>query len=334
MILVTGGTGLVGSHLLYSLITSGETPIVLKRASSDISKTKRVFSYYTEDAEYLFNRIKWLDGDILDYSSIFDAMKGVNYVYHTAASVSFQSSDKNNLIETNFQGTANIVNAALERKVNKLLHVSTIGTLGRADNNEIVTEDTHWSSKKSSVYSTSKYYAEMEVWRGIAEGLNAIIINPSIILGPGDWDSGSSKLFKTMYDGLRFYSTGSNGFVDVEDVAKAMILLMKSEISGERYIINSENISYKQFFTWMAESLNVNPPGFKAGKLLSGIGWRLLWMKGLLSGQKSSITRETAYTANQLYCYSNDKFVKETAFTFLPVRESLNKNTKFFLSDQ
>ncbi|MBC8320816.1 MAG: NAD-dependent epimerase/dehydratase family protein, partial [Bacteroidetes bacterium] len=130
MILVTGGTGLVGSHLLYSLITSGVTPIVLKRASSDISKTKRVFSYYTEDAENLFNRIKWIDGDILDYSSVLDAMEGVNYVYHTAASVSFQSSDKNNLIETNIQGTANIVNAALERKVNKLLHVSTIGTLG------------------------------------------------------------------------------------------------------------------------------------------------------------------------------------------------------------
>lgn len=333
MILVTGGTGLVGSHLIYSLVTSGETPVVLKRSSSDISKTKKVFSYYSDDAENLFNKIKWVDGDILDYTSVLDAMEGITNVYHTAASVSFQSSDKNNLIATNIKGTANIVNAALEKKINKLLHVSTTGALGRADNNDIITEDNHWNSRKSSVYSTSKYHAEMEVWRGIAEGLNAVIINPSIILGPGDWNSGSSKLFSTMYNGLKFYSFGSNGFVDIVDVAKAMLLLMNSKISDERYIINSENISYKQFFLWMAESLNISPPKYKATKFLSKIVWRLLWAKGLITGKKSTITRETAETASQLYNYSNDKFVKKTSFKFMPIRESLEKNAKLFLKD-
>lgn len=333
MILVTGGTGLVGSHLIFRLITSGETPIALKRPFSDVSKTKKVFSYYSKDAENLFNKITWVDGDILDYHSVLDAMEGASHVYHTAASVSFQSSDKKTLIETNIRGTANIVNAALEKKIKKLVHVSTIGALGRAGSNGIVTEDTHWNSKKSSVYSTSKYHAEMEVWRGIAEGLNAIIINPSIILGPGDWNNGSSKLFSTMYNGLKFHSIGSNGFVDVEDVAKAMILLMKSKVSGERYIINSENISYEQFFYWMAESLNVAPPKYRAGTFLSGIGWRLLWAKSLLTGIKPTITRETAETACQLYNYSNKKFVKETGFKFMPVRESLDKNAKFFLKD-
>jgi nucleoside-diphosphate-sugar epimerase len=333
MILVTGGTGLVGSHLLYKLTSLGETPLALKRPSSDISRTRKVFSYYSDNSDDLFNKIVWIDGDILDYSSILEAMEGVNKVYHTAASVSFQSSDKQNLIATNITGTANIVVAALEKNISKLVHISTIGALGRAESSGVVTEETHWNSKKSSVYSTSKYNAEMEVWRGIAEGLNAVIINPSIILGPGEWNTGSSKLFSAMYSGLKFYSIGSNGFVDVEDVAESMIQLMNSDIAGERFIINSENISYKQFFTWMANSLNVAPPKYKAGTFLSGIGWRLLWVKGLVTGKKSTITRETAETACQSYDYSNKKIKQELGIDFISVKDSLDKNAKLFLRD-
>ncbi len=331
MILVTGGTGLVGSHLLYKLIIAGEKPLALKRPSSDISRTKKVFSYYSDNSDALFNKIVWVDGDILDYSSILDAMNGVSKVYHTAASVSFQSSDKQNLIATNITGTANIVNAALEKNISKLLHISTIGALGRAESSGAVTEDTHWNSKKTSIYSTSKYNAEMEVWRGIAEGLNAVIINPSIILGPGEWNTGSSKLFSTMYNGLKFYSIGSNGFVDVEDVVESMMQLMQSEIVAERFIVNSENISYKQFFTWMANSLNIAPPKYKAGVFLSGIGWRLLWVKGVITGKNSTITRETAETACQLYNYSNSKIKKELGIEFMSVKDSLDKNSKLFL---
>ncbi len=333
MILVTGGTGLVGSHLLYSLVLSGEIPMALKRSTSDIFKIKKIFSYYSDNADNLFKRIRWIDGDILDYSSVLDAMEGVTHVYHCAASVSFQSSDKENLIKTNITGTANIVNAALEKKINKLVHVSSIGALGRADETDIVTEETHWNSKKTSVYSTSKYHAEMEIWRGIAEGLNAVIINPSIILGPGDWNSGSSKLFTTMYNGLKFYSIGSNGFVDVEDVVKAMILLMNSEISGNRFVINSENINYKQFFTWMANALNTTPPKYKATKFLSGIVWRVLWIASLITGRKPTITKETAHTACQNYNYSNNKIVKELGLEFMSVKKSLEKNANFFLLD-
>ena len=334
MILVTGGTGLVGAHLLYHLINQGENPKALKRQSSDIQNTKNIFSYYSDDYENLFSRIQWVDGDILDYNSILLAMEGIDNVYHAAASVSFQSSDKLSLVSTNIQGTANIVNAALEMKAQKLVHVSTIGSLGRAESNGIVTENTKWNSKKTSVYSTSKYQAELEVWRGIAEGLNAVIINPSIILGPSDWNSGSAALFKTIDNGLKFYSIGSNGFVDVEDVVKVMDLLMKSDVSSQRFIINSENISYKQFFYWMADSLNVERPKYKATKFLSAIVWRILWVKGLVSGKKSTITKETAETACQLYNYSNDKITKEIGFDFMPIKESINKNAKFFLRDK
>lgn len=333
MILVTGGTGLLGGHLLYTLVKAGQSPKALKRLSSDIQKTKKIFSYYSEDYKKLFSKIEWVDGDVLDYNSLLEAMQGIEYVYHCAATVSFQSDDKTTLVQTNVQGTENIVNAALQSKVKKLVHVSSIGALGRAGSDGVTTENSEWNSKKTSVYSNSKYLAEMEVWRGIAEGLNAVIISPSIILGPGNWDSGSAKLFTTMHNGLKFYSIGSNGFVDVEDVTKVMVLLMESNISGERFILNSENIFYKQLFEWMAKALKVPKPKYKAGKFLSGVGWRLLRAKGMFTGTKSTITKETAETANQFYNYSNDKIKKAIGFEFMPVKESISKNAKLFLRD-
>ncbi len=208
------------------------------------------------------------------------------------------------------------------------MYVSSIGALGRAIDG-VVTEDSHWNSKKSSIYSTSKHHAEMEVWRGIAEGLNAVIVNPSIILGPGDWKSGSSKLFTTMYKGLKFYSKGTNGFVDVNDVAKCMILLMNKDIAGDRFILNSENISYKNFFYWMADALGVAPPKYEAARFLSELGWRLLWLRGIIIGKIPTITRETAETANQYYQYSNDKIIENTGIKFIPVKESIKINSAF-----
>lgn len=299
MIFVTGSTGLVGSHLLFRLVKNGKSPIALKRPFSDLTKTKNVFSYYEKVPSDLFEKIKWVDGDILDGNLLIDQLKDIHEVYHCAAAVSFQSSDKNALTDTNVIGTTNIVNACLENKINKLVHVSSIGTLGRADASGIVTEETYWNNKRTSAYSTSKYKAEMEVWRGIAEGLNAVIVNPSIILGPGNWQDGSSKLFTTVFNGLKFYTTGTNGFVDVRDVANIMIRLMESNINGERFILNSENISYKDLFEMMAAELKVKPPNLKANKILSEIAWRLLAVKTLLTGKPSTITKETSETANQ-----------------------------------
>ncbi len=333
MIFVTGGTGLLGSHLLYRLVTSGETPLALKRPTSDISITRKVFSYYCTNVDELMNKVQWVEGDILDYSSIAEIIEDVNEVYHTAATVSFKPSDKKKLLSINVQGTANVVNASLEYKIRKLVHVSSIGTLGRADTNGLVTEETHWNSKKSSVYSTSKYSAELEVWRGIAEGLNAVIVNPSIIIGPGNWNSGSSKLFTTMYNGLMFYSSGTNGFVDVNDVVVAMTKLMQGSFSGERFIINSENVSYESLFHIMAKELNVTPPRYKATKFLSEIAWRLLYIKSLITGRQSTITRETAETANQAYRYSNKKILDSIGIKFMTIEESLKRNARLFLLD-
>ncbi len=334
MILVTGGTGFIGAHLLYRLVASGKRVRAIKRPASGIALTEKIFGCYSPQAGELLQRIEWVEGDILDIHSLLDVFRGVDQLYHTAAVVSFHGSDKAALFRTNRDGTANLVNAALEKGVGKLLHVSSIGTLGRAEGSEPVDESRQWSAKKSSAYSVSKHEAEREVWRGMAEGLNAVIVNPSIVLGPGNWNAGSPQVFQTMWNGLKFYTGGTNGFVDVNDVAKAMILLMEGDFSGERFILNSENVSYKQFFEWMAAAMHLPAPRYKAGPFLSAVGWRMLRAVSLFTGRRSSITRETAQTANQVYRYTGQKFTDATGMTFIPVKQSVEQTVKLFLRDK
>ena len=330
MMLVTGGTGLLGSHLLYKLVSRGENVRALYRSNASKQKAEKVFSYYCENPDKLMDKIQWVKGDILDYDAVVDAMEDVNKVYHTAAVVSFHSSDKGSLGNINVEGTKNVVNGCLEKQNVKLVHVSSIGALGRAGSDGVVTEENHWNGKKSSVYSTSKYHSEMEVWRGVAEGLNAVIVNPSIILGPGNWESGSSKLFTTMQNGLKFYTTGTNGFVDVLDVAEIMLRLMESDITGERFIVSSENVCYRDLFSWMAKAMKIPEPRYKANKALSEIVWRILAVKTFLTGKRSSITRETSETANQHYNYSNKKISNALDFRFIPVKESVERVVKYY----
>ncbi len=335
MILVTGGTGLVGAHLLYQLTQKEGKVRALRRSSSSVQQTKKTFSYYTSKPEKYYSRIEWVEGDILDIDSLLQAMDGVEKVYHTAAMVSFNPKDKAEIMETNVTGTANVVNACLEKKIERLCYVSSIAALGRAGNNGITTEKSEWkNSQKISSYSFSKYEAEREVWRGIAEGLKAVIINPAIILGAGNFNTGSSRMFQTVYNGLMFYTRGVNGYVDVNDVAKAMILLMEGNFSGERFILSSEDLSYKKLFEMMAQSLGVKPPRHKAGMVLSELSWRLLKVHSLLTGKKPLITRQTAKTANRFYRYSNEKFVKATGMRFMPMTESIKKTAEIFLKDK
>lgn len=334
MILVTGGTGFLGAHLLYRLIKSGNSVKALKRKESSTSLTRKIFSYYSDPSQELFDKIEWIEGDILDYDSLLIALSDVDYLYHTAAIVSFNSDDKNELIRTNINGTANVVDAAIGKKIKKLCHVSSIGALGRDDATGLINEDTPTKpSSGSSVYSKSKYEAEREVWRGIAEGLDAVIVNPSIIVGPGDWSKGSSQMFQTMWKGLKFYTSGTNGFIDVNDVAIAMIQLMESQISNERFVLNSENIGYKQFFEWMADAMGIPRPKYKAGPFLSKVGSLALMIKSIITNKKHTITRETARTANQKYQYSSGKFMQATGMNFIPIKASVEISAKLFLED-
>ncbi len=332
MIFITGCTGLVGSHLVAEIIkrqqstdNGQETPIrLLCRKNSDLSLLNNVLSRYGFD-EFPSN-IEFVYGDVLDYDILEDAMKDTDEVYHCAAVVSFDPSDKGSLMRVNVEGTRNMVNAALHCGVNKFCHVSSIAALGRALEGESIDEESPWTrSKNNSVYSISKHEAEMEVWRGIAEGLNATIVNPSLILGAGRWNSSSCELFNVIAKGFPFYTTGVNGFVDVKDVARAMIMLMENNKFGQRYCLNGALISYQDLFTLMAKNFNVKTPYIKVGKGLSEIAWRIFWLLGKLQGKKPLITKETARTATRKYSYSSAKIINELNFQFTPIEESIKE---------
>lgn len=332
--LVTGGTGLLGAHLLFELCNEQEKIRAIKRSTSSIESVKHIFSYYSSEAEALFQKIEWVDCDVLDITELDLVFEGVTHVYHCAAMVSFDSKDKDLLYDTNINGTANIVNICLNKKVKKLCHVSSVAALSRSENHQIIDENSHWKDDKyNSQYAISKYRSEMEVWRGIEEGLNAVIVNPSVILGPGKWDEGSSGLFGKIYGGFKFYTEGENAFVDVRDVAAIMKRLMMGEQHTERYIICAENISYKELFFTMADALEKPRPSIKPPKWLSEILWRLEKVRTFIFGGSPFITKETAHTALNTYHYDNKKIQKTLQFTFIPVKQSIKENAQLFLAD-
>ena len=335
MIFVTGGTGLVGSRLLAQLIADETNEIVaLRRKNSSLKWVEKVFSRHFHNPDTYLNRIQWVEGDLLDLFNLEQTILENSEVYHVAAMVSFQKKDAALVRQINIEGTKNIVNTCLKNKVRKLVYVSSIAALGRSETEHATIEtDYRTSSKGSSVYSASKFEAEMEVWRGIAEGLPAVIINPSVILGAGNWEQGSTELFKTVYRGLKFYTRGTNGYVDADDVAKAMILLMKSDITGERFVFSQGNYSYNFLFETIAKGLHVKAPKYFASPALSEIAWRILAFISFFTRRQPLITKETAQSANAFYNYSSEKFLQKTEFKFTPIEKTIASVCKEYLSD-
>ena len=332
MIVVTGGTGLVGAHLLYDLCQNHAKIRAIKRINSDLAQVKKTFAYYSTDFENLFNKIEWVDADISDYFSLEEAFEGAEFVYHSAAMVSFKERDREIMQEINVQGTANVVNAALYRKVKKLCHVSSIAALGNPEVNEIATEETPWKdSDKRSAYSISKYKSELEVWRGIEEGLDAVIVNPSIILGPTKWNSGSAALFSHVYKGLKFYTLGTNGFVYVRDVSRAMIELMESNITAQRFTLNSEDVSYKTLLSLLAQNLGKPLPTIAVKPWMSELSWRLLRIYSLFTGKEPLITKSTAKSSRKISRLSNQKIKETLNFEFISVEEMIKITAQQFL---
>jgi nucleoside-diphosphate-sugar epimerase len=313
-ILVTGGTGLVGTSLLRQLVSDGRDVRALYRKSP---------SPYLTESE--INKIEWVNGDILDTEFLFEAMHGIDQVYHAAALVSFSPYRKRELFKINVEGTANVVNAAIEAGVQKLVHVSSVSAMGRLRIGKPIDESMYWTRETSnSNYGHSKYLAEMEVWRGMGEGLKAIIVNPSLILGVSDWETSSSKLFKSAYDEFPWYTEGGGGFVDVRDVVKAMITLMNADISGERFIVSAENRTYRDVFTLMANEFGKRPPHKKVTPFMAGLVWRIEWLKSRLSRKDPMLTRETASTGQARVEFNNQK-LKEflPSFEYITIEQSI-----------
>jgi nucleoside-diphosphate-sugar epimerase len=297
MIFVTGASGLVGSHLIQSLLSKGKKVRALYRQAVP------VFA----GAE----QCDWVKGDILDPIGLNEALEGVDYVYHCAAIVSFAPGAAAKMLHSNVEGTANVANACLTQKVKKLIFVSSVAALGRIRETEAIDESMHWTPETSnSVYGQSKYLAELEVWRAMEEGLPMAIVNPVIILGAGDWNNGSSGIFKSAYNEFPWYTGGMSGFVDVLDVVDAMQLLMESDITGQRYVLSADNLAYRSLFNSIATAFNKRLPTKKVTPLLAGIVWRLEAIKGFFTRKAPLLTKETAATAQATVRFNNQKFLK------------------------
>ena len=334
MILVTGGTGLVGSHLLYQICQSETKVRAIKRAHSKTNFVRQVFSYYTEKADLLFKKIEWINADILNIPELDLAFQGITKVYHCAAWISFNPKHKSKMMQTNIEGTTNIINLCLAHRIDKLCHVSSVASLGRPRDCASSDEKTPWvSSPENSYYALSKYHSEMEVWRGIEEGLNAVIVCPAIILGPGKWEKGSSMLFKQVWKGLSFYTSGTNGFVDVRDVVNVMIQLMKGKIKSERFILCSESISFKKTFDYIAEALGKKKPKIKIGNFLSAFGWRLAKIISIITGKTPLITKETVMAGNSKSIYENKKIKNTLNYKFKSVEQSCKDFSTIFIHE-
>ena len=335
MILVTGATGLVGSHLLYNLCKTEDTIRATKRVNSDLTLVKKVFSYYTDTIDLLYNKIEWVEADLLNIIDLEEAFIGITKVYHSAAWVNFNPKNRHQMIANNVNTTAHIVNLCLAHKVKKLCHVSSVAAIGRTENEPLINESSPWlDGPENSNYAISKYHSELEVWRGIEEGLNAVIVNPSIILGPGAWKKGSSVLFHKIASGIPFYTTGTNGFVDVRDVAKAMIQLMESSIYSERFILCSESIPFKQTFDYIADALGKKRAHIKAGDFLNAIGWRFAKVISIITRKPPMLTKETAKAASGTSIYENHKVKKALNFEFLPVEQSCKDFSEMYINDR
>lgn len=328
MVLVTGGTGLVGSHLLLHLIENGESVRAIYRNLETIRKTKNLFSHYKK--ENLFEKINWLAADILDVPSLETAFDNVEYVYHCAAFISFDPKDEDAIRKTNIEGTANVVNFCLGHKVQKLCFISSIAALGDLKENEkIITEETEWNPEKShSDYAISKFGAEMEIWRGQQEGLNSVIVNPGVILGPRIWQEGSGILFKKIENRFPFYTKGTTGFVAVTDVVKIMVQLMHSEIKNERFTVVANTISFQELFNSMADALNVKRPSVYITPFLIGILWRIDWFFSTFFRTKRMLDKETAIASYSKNLYSNEKIKIALQLDFLDIHEYINAVSK------
>ena len=321
-IFITGASGLLGSYLIRDLLKKQVQIVALYR--------KEKCNLLTDEE---VGKVEWVQGDILDVDVLLQAMDGCSQVFHCAGLVSFNPSRAKDLMKVNVEGTSNIVNAALELGIEKFLHVSSVAAIGRKRNNQTVHEALKWDEEANpSVYGKSKYLGEMEVWRGVGEGLHAVIVNPVIILGKGDWNDGSCATFKNAYNEFPWYTEGVSGFVDAADVSSAMIGLMESEIGGERFIISGENLTYREVFNMMADGFGKKQPRLKVSPLLAELVWRLVKIKSSITGEEPLLTKETAETAQQKVYFDHSKLLNALpGFQFTPLRQTIQDACYYYI---
>lgn len=316
MILVTGGTGLVGAHLLYHLLKNDEKIRAIYRSKDKIESVKKVFSYYTDDVT-LIDKIDWFKADITEVPAMIPAFVGVKKVYHCAAFISFNPKDYIEMRKINIHGTAIIVNLSIDAKIDKLCFVGSIASVGESINDQLITEENEWNKElDNSGYSITKFGAEMEVWRASQEGVEVVIVNPGVILGSGFWQSGSGKLFSQVYNGFKYFTEGITGFVGVKDVVKTMILLTESTIKNQRFILVSENKTYKDVLFAIADGFGKKRPSKKIKPWQTTILWRSSAFVAKISGVQPLLSKYSARSAHSVSKYSSQKIKEALNYQF------------------
>lgn len=320
MNLITGATGIVGLRIVYDLLKRNEQVRALKRESSNMGFAEKVLRFYGAQDGDLKN-IDWIEGDLLDIFSLEKALEGITTVYHCAALVSYNPKDEKKLFKINEGGTKNLVNTCLTSGIKTICHVSSVAALG-VEKEGPTTEKTHWQRDENrSIYGLTKFLAEREVWRSSAEGLNVTVVNPSIILGPSKPDQSSGMLVNILRNGSKYYPSGGVGLVDVRDVSQACITAVEKEKFGERYLLNSENLSFQDLLSKAAQSFGNEGPKTKLPDFLLEMAWRLSLIARLF-GIKS-ISKETARSAQRQTNYGNSKAKGDLGIAFIPAGESL-----------
>lgn len=318
-VFLTGGTGFLGAYILQNLVQKGIAVRALRRSDKVPAFISRT----------IVQKVEWVDGDVLDVVALDDAMKGVDAVIHSAAVVSFDKEDRRRMYAVNDEGTANVVNLALENNVQRMVHVSSVAALGRTTKSEMASETKKWSDGDNNThYAISKHKAEMQMWRGFAEGLQGAIINPSTILGFGDWHQSSCAIFKNVYREFPWYSTGVNGFVGVQDVAEAAVQLMLSDVHAKRFIVSAENISFQHLFNTIADGFGKRPPHREATPFMGQLAWRAEAIKALFTGKKPLLTAETARVAQSRTEFDNSALLKMLpGFKYTPLQQVIKEAT-------
>lgn len=317
MILVTGGTGFLGAYIIKNLVEKGHPVRAIRRSAK--------LPFFIDEA--IWNKVEWVEGDVLDVVSLSEAMQGVDSVVHSAAIVSFTKEKRKEMYRVNIEGTENVVNLALETGVRRLLHVSSVAALARTTNASTVTEDKKWEDNKNNThYAITKHHAELHAWRGMAEGLEGVIINPSTILGYGNWHQSSCAIFKNAYRNFPWYTKGVNGFVGIEDTAEAAVRLLLSNITEKRFIVNAENRSFQWLLNTLAEGFGKNPPPRYANRTMSEVAWRMEKLKGFFTGKKPLLSKETAKVAHSQTSFDNSALLAALpSFQFTPLDTVIKK---------
>lgn len=333
MILVTGGTGLVGSHLIYQLTLENNAIRATHRADSDIERVKLLFKFYSKDFNELFKKIEWIEADLNNLSQLQDAFKDISFVYHCAAYISFDPSRYETLRRVNIRGTANIVNLCINNKIKKLCHVSSVATLGY--NIKEIDENNYWDGNKhKSAYAISKYGAEMEVWRGVQEGVKSVIINPGIIIGPGFSKSAFGTIIKMVTNKKRFHTCGKTGYVDVRDIANIMIRLMNSKIENERYILVNKNLSYKKVIDMVSSNLGMKNKSTFVSKSKLKIALVFDLVSSKFFNKERKLSKALCKTLTRNFNYSSKKIKKNLNFEFTSILETFEKSCQFYSQEK